>query len=247
MVVTSTEVIWHDLECGSYLADLPLWRELAGMVRGPILDMGAGTGRVTLDLVGAGHLVIALDLDPDLLEALQDRAGSLQVETVRADARSFDLDRSDFVLCLVPMQTVQLLGGATERAAFLRCARTHLCPGGLLACAIVTELEPFDIAAGSSGPTPETARVGETLYVSRATSVRVLPRRILIERERQVISPGTPPANEPAWEQNVVELARVSAAELEYEASQAGLVPEPALKIAPTDEHVGSTVVMLRA
>ena len=23
-------VIWHDLECGSYRADLPLWRELAG-------------------------------------------------------------------------------------------------------------------------------------------------------------------------------------------------------------------------
>lgn len=247
MVVTSTEVIWHDLECGSYLADLPLWRELAGMVRGPILDVGAGTGRVTLDLVRAGHLMIALDLDPDLLGALQDRAGGLQVETVRADARSFDLDRSDFALCLVPMQTVQLLGGTAERAAFLRCARAHLRPGGLLACAIVTELEPFDIAAGSSGPTSETARVGETLYVSRSTSVLVLPRRILIERERQVISSGTPPTNEPAWEQNVVELARVSAAELEREASQAGLVPERALKIAPTDEHVGSTVVMLRA
>ena len=86
-----------------------------------------------------------------------------------ADARSFDLDRRDFALCLVPMQTLQLLGGAAERVEFLRCARAHLRPGGLLACAIVTELDPFDIADGSPGPSPETARVGETLYVSQAT------------------------------------------------------------------------------
>ena len=43
-------VIWHDVECGAYVADLPLWRELAAACEGPILDVGAGTGRVTLDL-----------------------------------------------------------------------------------------------------------------------------------------------------------------------------------------------------
>ena len=32
------EVIWHDLECGSYRADLPLWRELAVREPGPILE-----------------------------------------------------------------------------------------------------------------------------------------------------------------------------------------------------------------
>ena len=29
MVVSSSAVIWHDLECGAYAADLPLWSELA--------------------------------------------------------------------------------------------------------------------------------------------------------------------------------------------------------------------------
>jgi hypothetical protein len=53
----STEVVWHDLECGAYRADLPLWRELAARARfgSPILDVGAGTGRVALDLARAGH------------------------------------------------------------------------------------------------------------------------------------------------------------------------------------------------
>jgi SAM-dependent methyltransferase len=251
--VHPAEVIWHDLECGSYRADLPLWRELAQTQAGPILDVGAGTGRVALDLARAGGRVSALDLDPDLLAALNDRTGDLQVETVCADARSFDLDRHDFALCLVPMQTLQLLAGSAARASFLRCARAHLRSGGLLACAIVTELESFDMTDGSPGPSPETARVGETLYVSQATSVQVLPRRIVIERERRIVAAGAGepsegnPTGDPAAERNVIELARVSRSELEREGSQAGLRPEPAREIAPTDEHVGSTVVMLRA
>jgi SAM-dependent methyltransferase len=253
VVVTSADVIWHDLECGSYRADLPLWRELAGREGDPVLDVGAGAGRVALDLAHAGHRVTALDLDPDLLDALQGRAAGELVETVCADARSFGLDRHDFALCLVPMQTLQLLSDASERAALLRCVLAHLRPGGLLACAIVTELEPFDVADGSPGPTPETSQVGETLYVSQATSVRVFPARIVIERSRRIVSSDArDPNNEcsadrPAVERNVIELARLSASELEREGSKAGFHPEPALVIEPTDDHVGSAVVTLRA
>ena len=251
----SAEVIWHDLECGSYSADLPLWHELADVAAGPVLDVGAGTGRVTLHLgrAQADRRVTALDLDPVLLSALRERAASLDVETVCADARSFTLPRDDFALCLVPMQTVQLLSDAAERAAFLCLARAHMRPGGLLACAIVTELEPFDLAAGFAGPSPETAHVGDSLYISQATSVRVLPQHIAIERMRRIIafdsgkSSERHPAGEAAGERNVVELARISASELECEGSKAGFHPESAVAIEPTDEHVGSTVVMLRA
>ncbi len=41
-------VVWHDIECSAYRADLPLWRELAAEYGDPILDVGAGTGRVAL-------------------------------------------------------------------------------------------------------------------------------------------------------------------------------------------------------
>jgi SAM-dependent methyltransferase len=239
------EVVWHDLECGRYRADLALWRELA---TGPVLDVGAGTGRVALNLACAGRHVTALELDPVLLRALQRRAAGTTVCALGADARAFALPRRDFQLCVMAMQTIQLLGGPAARAQFLRRARAHLRPGGLLACAIVTDLEPFDCAASHEGPHPETARVDGTLYISSPTRVQVRRRVIRIERERQIIAPGVAVApGLCSRETDVVELDRVSAAELQREGQAAGLSVQALREVAPTEEHVGSTVVILRA
>ena len=60
-------VIWHDVECGGYEADLGLWRELAAAAGGPVLELGSGTGRVALDLAARGHDVTAVDSDPALI------------------------------------------------------------------------------------------------------------------------------------------------------------------------------------
>ena len=113
------DVLWHDLECSGYDEDLPLWRALAAEAGGPVLDVGAGTGRVSLDLAAGGVAVVALDADASLLEALERRAAGLPVETVLADARDFDLGRR-FSLVLVPMQTLQLLGGRSGRGGLPR-------------------------------------------------------------------------------------------------------------------------------
>jgi SAM-dependent methyltransferase len=133
-------VVWHDLECGGYAEDLALWRSLAAEYGGPVLDVGAGAGRVSLDLARLGYNVTALDLDPVLLAELARRAVGLDVETVVADAREFDLGRR-FPLCVVPMQTIQLLGGRDGRERFLRCAHRHLEQDGAVAIAIAEMLE----------------------------------------------------------------------------------------------------------
>ncbi len=44
----------------------------------------------------------------------------------------------------------------------------------------------------------------------------------------------------------MIELAHVTAAQLEAEGRAAGLAPEPVREIPPTREHVGSEVVLLR-
>jgi SAM-dependent methyltransferase len=238
----SLAVIWHDVECGAYTEDLALWRELAAAAGGPVLDVGAGTGRVTLDLAARGHEVVALDVDGELLAALEARAGGLPVTTIRADARDFALDRR-FPLIVVPMQTLQLLGGTAGRAAFLARAREHLEPGGLLAVALADALESFD-AASDGLPEPDLAEIDGVRYASLPLAVVDEGDRAAIHRLRQVTGPGGAAAADESTD--VIRLDRLAPADLVDEAGRLGLRAEPARRIPATDEYVGSTVVILR-
>jgi SAM-dependent methyltransferase len=241
-------VVWHDLECGGYRVDLPAWLELAERAGGPVLDVGAGTGRVSLALARAGHAVTAVDRDPALLDALAQRAAGMDIETVCADARTLDLPIRDYALCVMPMQTIQLLGGADGRVAFLARARTHVRPGGLVACAILGDVEPFDCSDGSVGPTPERACVDGFEYVSRAIRVGRSRRTVSIERERWIAEQPAAVGrrSEVDVERDVIELDRVSAAMLRRDARAAGLRAGPVVSVAATDEHIGSSVVVMR-
>jgi SAM-dependent methyltransferase len=240
---TPAELVWHDLECGGYRADLPLWQELAARCDGPILDVGAGSGRVTLQLARAGHSVTALDRNELLLAALRERSAGLDVEAACGDARSFALARREFALCIVPMQTIQLLGGADGRIAFLRAAREHMREGATIALAILGELDTFDCSSGGVGPAAERADVDGLLYLSRAIRVSETDEHVEIERERRILP--TPGAADRSID--LIRLDRVDVAKLQGEATEAGLHVEPSLEIAATDEHVASSVVMLRA
>jgi SAM-dependent methyltransferase len=243
--VSSEAVIWHDVECGGYAEDLALWRELASATGGgAVLDVGAGTGRVTLDLAAAAVDVVALDADAQLLAALEARAartGGAPVETVCADARAFALDGRRFALIIVPMQTLQLLGGAVGRAAFLRAAREHLAPGGLVAAALADALESFD--AESDGlPEPDLAEHDGVRYRSRPLAVVDEGEAAAIHRLREVDGPDGARHES----HDVIRLDRVIAADVEREARALGFTPEAARRIPATEVYVGSTVVMLR-
>jgi SAM-dependent methyltransferase len=236
----SDHVLWHDIECGGYDLDLPLWRELADREGSPVLDVGAGTGRVALDLARRGHAVVALDRDTELLEALADRGAGLAVSVAAADARAFELGRR-FPLIVVPMQTLQLLGGPEGRRRFLARARAHLATGGLLAAALADALDAFD-ADHDEPPKPDLREVGGTLYASRPVAVRDLGDRAVIERVREVVAlDGTRTLSD-----DVIELDRVDADELAAEAAAVGLRAETPRRIPQTLDYVGSTVAMLR-
>jgi SAM-dependent methyltransferase len=233
----NAKAIWHDVECGRYTADLSLWRELAAAAGGPVLDVGAGTGRVALDLARAGHEVTALDHDAELLAVLRERAGDLPVRTLVADATGFEAGEAAYALVAVPMQTIQLLD---DRAGFFASARRAVAPGGLVALAIAETLERFE--EDVELPPPDAGEVEGWRYLSQPTAVREVAGGMRIERLRHTIAPG----GERTIEPDVIVLAPVTVAGLHAEGAAAGLRPEGARHIAPTAEHVGSEVVLLR-
>jgi SAM-dependent methyltransferase len=235
-------VIWHDVECGGYAQDLSLWRSLAADHGDPILDVGAGTGRIALDLARRGHEVVALDHDPALVAELARRAGDLSITAITADARDFEL-RHLFALCIVPMQTIQLLGGADGRRAFLQCARRHMQPGGVLALAIAPELELFEVVDGGLTPLPDIREVDGVVYSSLPTAVRADSEGFVLERRRERITAS----GSRSVEQDVIRLDRLTGDELESEAQAVGLQCAGRAAVAATDDYVGSEVVLLRA
>lgn len=240
-------VIWHDLECGSYTQDLPLWLELAARYAaapsGLVLEIGAGTGRVTLALARAGYAVVALDRDAELLEATRRRARRLQVRTVLADARDFELPGCRFSLCLVPMQTVQLLGGPAGRLAFLRAARRHLAAGGLIALALVAPgaLEPFEPGEEDLGALPDVIEREGRVYSSKPIAVRREGRVIVLERQRETLDAYGARAVE-TWR---VTLDLLTPGELFEAGQRAGLKPLGSRRIAASEQYAGSEVVLL--
>lgn len=237
-------VVWHDVECAAYEADLPLWRELAATAGGAVLDLGCGTGRVALDLAERGHDVTAVDSDPALVAALAGRARErgLRVHAHALDARTLDLGRT-FALAIAPMQVVQLLGGAEGRGSMLAAVRRHLGAGGELAAALA---DPFDGLAADQllPPLPDVREDDGWVFQSTPIAVRDEPDGALaIDRLREAVSP----AGDHSGSVATIRLDRVDAATLEAEAAEHGFRALPARRVPETDAYVGSTVVRLEA
>jgi len=120
---------------GSFRGDAEWYRGKARECGGPVLELGAGTGRITLGIAQDGIAVHALDADPAMLERLQQKLAAHppavreRVTVVVGDMRTFALAER-FPLIIAPFRT--FLHNLTEQdqLACLRRVREHLRPDG---------------------------------------------------------------------------------------------------------------------
>ena len=186
-----------------------------------MLDVGAGSGRVALDLAARGHRVTALDRDAELLRALRERAGeACDRDGLRrcAHARS---PAPRLRVCLVPMQTIQLLRPAPDALAFLRQARAHL---RRAAC---SRARSSPMSSRSTAPRQISGRTPETRsWTGSATSptdTRACGRRDRAHRARAHCRPTGAQRHAAACASTTwCELDRVSATQLLREGARSG-------------------------
>ena len=237
----ASAVLWHDVECGGYSGDLPLWRELARQANGPVLDLGAGTGRVALELAAAGYEVTALDCDPLLLDELARRAvnAGIEVTCQAADARRLPAI-GRFALIIAPMQFVQLMGGAAPRAELLAGVTSCLAPGGIFAAAISDLGEAM--GAEIAEPSPHAGDGRSWVCSSVPLVIRRKPGGIDVEWLRRLISP----TGDVTEDLHTETLDFLTPQELEREAEREGLIAEDSRELSHADGYIGSTVVVCR-
>jgi SAM-dependent methyltransferase len=122
----------------SFHGDVDWYREKAQAYGGPVLELGAGTGRVTLAIAEAGIPIHALDSSPEMLDTLAAKLAARpkhvrdRVTLVRADMRTFDL-AEQFALVISPFRAFLHNVTDEDRLATLARVRHHLRPGGGLA------------------------------------------------------------------------------------------------------------------
>jgi len=115
--------------------DLQFYLDYARQSRGPVLELGCGTGRVCIPIAAEGIDVVGLDLSPAMLAicrqklAAQPDSTRRRVRLLRADMADFSLRRR-FGLIIVPFRAFQHLLETDQQLACLRRVRQHLRPDG---------------------------------------------------------------------------------------------------------------------
>lgn len=137
----------YDLEYTHHY-DVPFWLSLAQREGGPVVEWGAGTGRIAVPLAEEGFDVAAVEVSEKMVE--HGRSKSEAVEWVRGDMRGVKLGRK-YRLAACAFNSFLCLTSPEDALAFLENAREHLEPGGLLGIE-VSAFTPEELAGEPGGP-----------------------------------------------------------------------------------------------
>jgi len=140
----------YDAWSTGVIEDISFYVEEALASRGPVVELGVGTGRIAIPTAMAGVHVIGVDSSAQMLAVCAEAAGAAGV-SARVELREGDLrrppveERVPLVTC--PFRAYLHLSGDDQRLEALAAARDLLLPGGKLV---------FDVFAPSAEDIEET-------------------------------------------------------------------------------------------
>jgi SAM-dependent methyltransferase len=130
------ELYDEDMGPSAPSGDVQFYAAHAGNGAGPIVELGCGTGRITLALVQGGHIVEGIDASRPMLRELNKKASRLldAAERRRLTVREADMRvyaaRRRFARIFCPYSAFTYLVADEDQAAVLQRVRSGLAPGG---------------------------------------------------------------------------------------------------------------------
>jgi ubiquinone/menaquinone biosynthesis C-methylase UbiE len=174
--------------------DVPFWRRLAALARGRVLELGCGTGRVSMPLARAGIKLVGIDRSAPMLARATARTPrtsgtsrtsrtSLIPSFVRGDVRALPFARRGFAMVLAPYGILQSLVRERDLVAALESVARVLRRGGTFGIDLVPDVPQWREYANRA---QLRGRAG-TAHLTLIESVRQDPKRHLTTFEQRYI------------------------------------------------------------
>ena len=127
---------FYDLDNREVLkTDIPFYIDYASNIRGDILELACGTGRVTIPLAKAGFDIWGIELSETMLNQLRSKMENIpykykeKLHLIKGDISNFKINRK-FSLILLPCRSFQLLYDEKNEINCLRNVHEHLIENG---------------------------------------------------------------------------------------------------------------------
>lgn len=152
--------------------DVAFWERLAAAQAGRVLELGCGTGRLTLPVARAGADIVGIDQSAEMLARGYQRLrrARRQVQLVRGDIRHLPFRRrSGFSLVMAPYGMLQSLTREKDLTSTLASVAGVLPRGGLFVIDLVPDLPRW---SEYEGRTSLAGKKGRSTSLTLVESVR---------------------------------------------------------------------------
>ena len=155
--------------------------ELAG--RGPLLELGIGTGRLALPLAARGLAVQGIDASPAMVAKLRAKPGGDQIKVAMGDFADVPVD-GRFALVFVAFNTFFALLSQEAQVRCFAAAAARLAEGGVFVIqAFVPDLGRYDRGQRVGVNGIDSSRVVLEASVHDAVAQRVHSQQVVLSHE----------------------------------------------------------------
>jgi len=174
--------------------DVAFWQRLAAAADGPVLELGCGTGRITLPVAKDGTRLVGIDRSAPMLTRARAKVRRARVESrvelVRGDIRRLPFRDQQFQLVMAPYGILQSLVRERDLTMALESVARVLGRGGRFGVDLVPDLPSWSeyrrkkTLSGTMGRGTKVALV-ESVRQDRAKKLTVFDQRYTTARGRQ--------------------------------------------------------------